>query len=128
MKFVRYLSDYGWNSIVITGAGERDAPWAPPDDTLMHEIPPDIRIRRIPRPEPALRTGYGAAAERLLGVLPPRTRSWIDRATELGRDESDIDVIYASLIPYETAEAAARLSAVTGRPWVADLQGPMGAR
>ena len=124
MKFVRYLGDYGWNATVITGAGERDAPWAPPDDSLMHEIPSDIRIKCIPGPEPALRTGYRAACERLLGLLPPRTRSWIDQATKLGREESEIDVIYASLIPYETAEAAARLSAAIGRPWVADLQDP----
>ena len=124
VKFVRYLADHGWQPVVVTGAGTRDAPWAPPDDSLLEEIPEHVPIVRIDGHEPGLRRGYGAAAERALGLTPPRTRFWIDGAVAVGREQPDIDVIYASLIPYETAEAAAHLSAATGRPWIADLQDP----
>lgn len=36
----------------------------------------------------------------------------------------DVDVIYASMSPFETAGAAARLSRELGKPWVADLRDP----
>ena len=36
----------------------------------------------------------------------------------------DADLILASCVPYETAEAGARLSAALGIPWIADLEDP----
>jgi glycosyltransferase involved in cell wall biosynthesis len=35
-----------------------------------------------------------------------------------------VDLVYASCIPYETAEAGARIAAALGVPWVADLEDP----
>jgi glycosyltransferase involved in cell wall biosynthesis len=36
----------------------------------------------------------------------------------------EVDVVIASMSPFETAEAAARLSHALGKPWVADLRDP----
>lgn len=55
--------------------------------------------------------------------MTPFARWWIDGAVELGQAVA-ADVVYASMSPYETATAAARLSARLGRPWVADLRDP----
>ena len=65
----------------------------------------------------------GRAAERWLRVRTPCARWWVDGAVEAGRAaRRDVDLVYASLSPYESAEAAARLAAELGMPWVADLR------
>jgi glycosyltransferase involved in cell wall biosynthesis len=53
---------------------------------------------------------------------------WWDRESQLVGFESGrasrAELVYASLVPYETATPAARLAATLGIPWVADLQDP----
>src|SRR5581483_9289910 len=74
------------------------------------------------------RAGAGAGrrdrAERWLEIPPRWSRWWIDGVVELGREMTDVDIIYAWMSPYESAVAATRLSAKLGRPWVADLGDP----
>jgi hypothetical protein len=48
----------------------------------------------------------------------------VDGVTELGTHVRDVDLIYSWMSPYESAVAAARLSEVLGKPWVAGLRDP----
>jgi glycosyltransferase involved in cell wall biosynthesis len=81
----------------------------------------------VPGPEPASSHGWRHRAERWLRVRDPWTRSWIEESTRLGIEaarEFDVDLVYAWMQPYASAEAAARIAEATGRPWVADLGDP----
>jgi glycosyltransferase involved in cell wall biosynthesis len=50
---------------------------------------------------------------------------WVDRVIGASNHlEGRFDVVLASLIPYETAEAAAVIASRLGIPWVADLEDP----
>ena len=50
---------------------------------------------------------------------------WADAVVREGaRLARDADLVYASMSPFETAAAAARVSAEAGVPWVADLRDP----
>lgn len=122
VKFVRYLHELGWESIVVTGPGTTGTRWTPEDETLAGEVPASTTVLRIgshpPKPSRMRRR-----ADRWLGTGTPFGRWWIDGAVDIGRTQ-EADLVYASMSPYETAEAAARLSAGAGRPWVADLRDP----
>jgi GT2 family glycosyltransferase/glycosyltransferase involved in cell wall biosynthesis len=124
-KFARYLPDFGYEPVVVTGTGKAPGRWTPPDDSLLADIPPDTEIHRLAGREPAISMGRQGRLERLL-MLHGRFNSWwIRKAADAGRRAGmGVDLIYASLAPYETAEAAARLARDLGKPWVADLQDP----
>lgn len=81
----------------------------------------------MPGPEPPSSRGWRHRTERWLRLRDPWTRSWIDESTQLGIEaarEFDVDLIYAWMQPYASAEAAARIAELTGKPWVADLGDP----
>ena len=122
VKFVRYLHELGWECIVVTGPGSSGARWTPEDKTLASEVPPSTTVLRIPSPPPTT-SRLRRRADRWLGTMAPFGRWWIDGAVELGSAQ-DVSVVYASMSPYETAEAGARLARRLGRPWVADLRDP----
>jgi glycosyltransferase involved in cell wall biosynthesis len=124
-KFARYLPEFGHVPIVVTGPGSSDDRWAPQDETLGEDVE-GIEVHRVPGPEPHSNPREDALRSRLL--LTPRTLQWWVReatklAVEVGR-EREIDLVYASLVPYATAEAAVQIAAALGTPWVADLQDP----
>ena len=48
----------------------------------------------------------------------------VERAVEAGAGAEGIGLVYASMSPYESADAAARLARRLGVPWVADLRDP----
>ncbi len=113
--------------MVVTGPEAAGAEWAPPDESLAAAVPPGTRLFRAPGPEPARRRGWRSRGSRWLRLRPPFARWWSDAAVSAGRAaaaEVDVDLIYASMSPFETAEAAARLSRELGKPWVADLRDP----
>jgi glycosyltransferase involved in cell wall biosynthesis len=147
LAFSRYLPDYGWNPIVITPrAGTLSAIPAgegmevPPGVTVIRTANPDMsfRLKRLlglevtQKAEGQLGGAGGSAGWRatLLGLyrnwmeMPDRMIDWypflMRAAREAIRRES-IDVIYTKSPPYTAALAAARLSASTGVPWVADI-------
>jgi glycosyltransferase involved in cell wall biosynthesis len=124
-KFARYLPDFGYESIVVTGPGDGSGRWTPTDSTLLDEIPPSSEVLRVPGPEPAESVGRRCRIERLLGRQGPWSNWWIEQALTAGRELArNADVIYAAMAPYESAEVAHRLARETGKPWVADLQDP----
>lgn len=124
-KFVRYLPELGCDPLVVTGPGPAvDDQWTPTDTSLGRELPPELPVVRVDRPRPRASTGARARAERWLGVPTPFARWWIDGAVEASHEVPEVDLVYASLSPYESAEAAARIASERGRPWVADLRDP----
>jgi glycosyltransferase involved in cell wall biosynthesis len=121
-KFVEYLPQHGYESVVVTGPDTRaKIVWAPDDHSLE---PPDAEVLRVPGPEPALSLAQ-SRAERWLRIQEQRVRWWIDGAVATGLQAArQADVIYASMSPFGSGQAAARLSRETGTPWVADLRDP----
>ncbi len=123
-KFVEYLPEHGYAPVVVTGPAARELDWAPDDATLHASLPAGNEVLRLPGPEPAL-TRTRSRAERWLRIQEPPVRWWIDGVVETAREAAQrSDVIYASMSPFASGQAAARLSHLTGVPWVADLRDP----
>lgn len=121
---MRYLRDFGYEPIVLTGPGGAQERWAPEDPSLAAEIA-GTEIHRVQGPEPPLRTGWKRRAERVLDLKTPFARWWTDGVLELGRELAPtVDVIMGELVPYLTAEPVRRLAEEVDLPWVADLQDP----
>lgn len=124
-KFARHLPELGYEPVVVTGPGpEREDRWTPEDASLERDLPSGLTILRIPQRRPAPSTGTRARAERWLRVPSPFTAWWTEGTLELARGAGDVDLVYASLSPYDSAAAASRIAAQLGRPWVADLRDP----
>jgi glycosyltransferase involved in cell wall biosynthesis len=124
-KFARYLPDHGISPVVVTGPGRSDDRWAPNDGTLTSDIPASVVVHRLKNPEPPPTGSLRSALERRLMLPTPTVRWWMSGAESLGAEVGvGCDLIYASLIPYDTGQTAARLSRALGIPWVADLQDP----
>ena len=64
-------------------------------------------------------------AERWLGLRSPFARWWtpalVDTATSTA---DDVDLVFATMSPFESADAASTIAARLGVPWVADLRDP----
>jgi glycosyltransferase involved in cell wall biosynthesis len=124
LKFVRYLSSFDFDSIVITGSGESGGRWTPADETLTREVERANVIVRVPGPEPSVAEGWTARGERWLSLQSAWSRWWTDGVVRAGTELEGVDAIMASMSPYETAEAAMALSARLGKPWIAGLRDP----
>jgi glycosyltransferase involved in cell wall biosynthesis len=125
LKMVRCLAELGYESVVVTGGGATADRWAPEDETLLAEVPPEVRILRVPGTEPPSREGLRRAAERWLGARGRWGSWWIDASYKLGLEAgADVDLIYVWMQPYVSADAGAALSKALGKPWVADLGDP----
>ena len=128
VKFVRHLPSLGYEPVVITGPGDSIGRWTPADETLTADIPAQTQVVRVPGPEPqgagTWSARWGSRAERWLGLPSAWSRWWISGAVEAGSQFGDADVVYSWMSPYDSAEAALRLSRSIGKPWVADLGDP----
>ena len=124
IKFVRYLPEHGYEPVVLTGPGPTDDRWAPADETLAAEVPPSTDVIRVPGPVPVRSSGTRARAERWLRLPTGFAGWWQDGIASRGREAGDVDLIYVSMSPFESAPAVAALAHDLGRPWVADLRDP----
>src|SRR5438552_1428736 len=88
-RFVRYLREFGWDPVVVTGPGAAEDRWTPRDEALLADIPEDVDVRRIPRTEPGQSTGWALRSERWLGRTSPWARWWIDGAVDVGATLAD---------------------------------------
>jgi len=123
-KFVRYLVEHGYEPIVVAGEGGGTDRWAPEDRSLLDDIGDRGEVWRIVGPEPA-QGGLRGSLEWRLGLKNAHVRWWVSGVVRTGLEAGrHADLVYASLIPYETAEAAAEVARRLGKPWVADLQDP----
>lgn len=120
-KFAKYLPEFGYDSIVVTGPGRSESRWTPEDGTLLDDVPAGTAIERV-LDEPSAEL---TRSERWLDRRTEWQRWWIEGILRAGRRFADeIDLIYVGMAPYESAEAAAQLARELGKPWVADLQDP----
>jgi glycosyltransferase involved in cell wall biosynthesis len=119
----RYLPELGYEPVVVTGPGAQPNRWSPRDERQLAKVA-DAEVHRVPGPEPGSRTGLRGRVERALDQPPPWIRWWTANVGPVARQVGEVDLILASLIPYETAFAAAELSRELGVPWVADLEDP----
>src|SRR4051794_7999806 len=91
---VRHLPAYGYEPVLVTGAGQQRGRWDAHDPDLLARVPPAARIHRVAGAEPPGPGGLGARVERLRGGPAGWVRWWIDEAVELGRQVGrDADVI-----------------------------------
>ena len=124
-KLARYLPQLGWELIVVTGPGSPNYAWAPIDDTMAAEIPPAVQVHRVSGPEPGFSSGWRDRAERWLFYRSSWQRWWEEVAVSTALDVGqEVDLVYASLAPYETARAAVHSARGLGKPLVVDLEDP----
>jgi glycosyltransferase involved in cell wall biosynthesis len=125
LKFCRYLPELGWAPTVVTGPERSQADWAPSDASLASAVPAEVDVRRVTGPEPAVSGGLRSRAIRWLRLEEQFSRWWVEGSVAAGREVlEDVDAVYASMSPFETGTAAARLARERGKPWIADLRDP----
>jgi hypothetical protein len=122
--FVRYLPELGYEPVVITGPGEQYGEWTPLDATLGAGLPTDLEVVRVAGPVPADSSAMRSRAEHWLRLASPFTRWWREGVVRAGGVLRDIALVYASLSPFESAEAALELARRLGVPCVLDLRDP----
>lgn len=123
VKFARYLRDFGYDATVVTGSGRNESRWTPTDETLLEEVSASV-VRRIAIPEPARPGGLRARRERWFRSRTQFARWWFAGSRGAARTASSVDLVLATMSPFESAEAAAAISRDLGVPWVADLRDP----
>jgi glycosyltransferase involved in cell wall biosynthesis/ubiquinone/menaquinone biosynthesis C-methylase UbiE/Flp pilus assembly protein TadD len=148
LKFVKYLSRYGWEPIVVT-VGSTGYPLK--DETLLKEVPKNIRIIRIDEISTIdnnfikelveLQTGMigdktiiesyikelNQGNEKLKSLLltPDSYIVWANlvlKCIEEKLEFSDIDVIYSTSGPYSDHIIGYYLKKRFNKPWVADFR------
>ncbi len=117
VKLAQYLPAFGWEPVVVTGPANGGGRWTPQDESLVGRT---MAVERVPGPEPA----RGGRAERWLRRPSAWTHWWVNGAREALAGLNEIDVIVATLSPFEGVRAAADAAAALGVPWVADLRDP----
>lgn len=140
LKFVKYLSQFGWQPTVVTAAhagGHRV------DEGLLADIPAGVRVVRVPMVDEQISdtikkwTGGTRTGERIADAVGWRLRERFRKpdlyalwrpaarraALRLMRDEH-FDAIYATGFPWTTLLTAVDLSKATGVPLVADFRDP----
>jgi glycosyltransferase involved in cell wall biosynthesis len=124
VKFVRYLPELGYEPVVLTGPGASADRWTPIDHSLVSEVPDSTEIIRLPGPPPPRSGGARARAERWFRLRTGFARWWQGGIRSRGREARDLDLVYVSMSPFESASAVAALARELDRPWVADLRDP----
>lgn len=124
VKIAKYLREFGYEPVIVTGPAGSAVEWAPADAALADDVPADIEVIRTVAPRSEL-TRRRHRFQRWLGVWTPFQRWWREEAMRVGRPAAaNADVIFATMSPFSTAAAAAAIARDTGKPWVADLQDP----
>ena len=133
LGFVRHLPANGWRPTVI--CADDDAPYWARDPQLVHRVPHEATIVRVPAGWPGAfarlvrRTvphGYRAAFDRAFFV-PDRQAPWGPKALQAAlrlAQESRFAALYSTGSPWTNHLVAAALKVRTGLPWVADFRDP----
>jgi len=125
VKFLKYLPQYGFEPIVITGPGIENTCWAPIDDSLNRELANSFSVCRIPLPYKKP-TGILNKVQRWLPVENSFSKWWYSNCVDIIKNlmKEDIRLIYASMSPFESTLVADYFWQNHGIPWVADLRDP----
>jgi glycosyltransferase involved in cell wall biosynthesis len=123
VKLLKHLPALGYEPVVVTGPVDASVAWAPPDASLARELPAGLAVHRVDGPHPAVGKWSGRA-DRWLD-RPDRVGAWWSRSAEhVARSIERVELVYATMSPFETATAARAVAATNGVPWVADLRDP----
>jgi len=123
--FVRHLPELGYESTVVTSPGVATSEWGTPDEELAALLPRGTEVRRAQGPEPKRIGTWHSRAERWLGFEDPFDAWWRGSAAAAALEGTpQVDAVVASMSPFSTARAAARIAAELGKPWIADLRDP----
>jgi glycosyltransferase involved in cell wall biosynthesis len=123
--FVRHLPELGYESTVVTSPGVATSEWGTPDAELVALLPKGTEVLRAPGPEPKRIGTWHSRAERWLGFEDPFDAWWRESAATAALESApEVDAIIASMSPFSTARAAARIAQELGKPWIADLRDP----
>ena len=122
-KFVRYLPEEGFLPVVLAGPEPlRFGSFQPCDPSL--NTPANISVYRVPG-EPPRRGKLQQRLERWFSLPTSFSRWWVKSSLKLAEKTGDqARLVYATMSPFESAQAASRISAQLGIPWVADLRDP----
>jgi glycosyltransferase involved in cell wall biosynthesis len=134
LKWVKYLPEYGWDVTVITST-LRPSWYAARDETLLAEIPQEVRVVRVGELPVAWarRKGLGtlnrlhipqlasyiAWPDEIVGWLPAAAVAALRTARQWRPD-----VVLSSSYPYTSHLVALATSSAQGIPWVADFRDP----
>ncbi len=145
LKFARYLPSQGWQPHVLTVRNPAGGGF---DATLLEELSASVRIRRTRGFEHHAVAGLLARLAGAIGLdedrwskgltwrlgrlwktlaIPDRHIYWAAPAILAGIAQvwrHKLDAIYSTSWPYSDHIAATAISAVTGRPWIADFRDP----
>jgi hypothetical protein len=127
INFVKYLPDLGYFPIVLTCSNPAEERWTPKDNTLRKYIKNNCMVFRISTPPPPPDTKIMQRIKKLSFLQDSFSKWWIKYAIELGDEiikENKIDVVYASMSPFQSSYVADYLSKKYDIPWVADLRDP----
>lgn len=114
-KFAKYLPDFGWQPIVVTGDQVPNEHWTPEDQSLMNDVAVDAVI---------LRANWSTAdSEGGLSEGERRVEALQKKADEAIRKYQP-DLLMVTMSPFQDAPIAIRLSLRYDLPWVADLRDP----
>jgi glycosyltransferase involved in cell wall biosynthesis len=122
VQLVRHLAELGYEMVVATGPGTAEGRWTPEDATLGADLPSSATVLRVAGPAPGKGGAWRRRYHRWLRIRSPWARWWIDGVASLALD--DVDLLYVTMPPYESAEGAARLARRLGVPWIPDIGDP----
>jgi len=109
--FARELPELGYELLVITGSGTASGRWTPADLGLLDEAGDSIDVWRVPEPRAPAQTSWRRRLDAVLMLRTDFERDWTREVMALQpKLQERVDLIYASLVPYELAETAARLA------------------
>jgi len=130
LRMAKYLGRHGWDVTVLSVSENTRAP---KDPSLLREIPPQLRVERVPSAEPRAllialnKLGLRGLVRRVEPwlMLPDDQRGWVPfaarRATQLAR-ELRFDAVVTTSAPYSAHLVGQRLKRRTGIPWIADFR------
>ena len=127
LKFVKYLPEFGWRSVVVTATPES---YGVIDNTLTSDIPADTPILRVPSFDPnrlrprceRLRLGKALSLFNAALFLPDAAMTWAYRARPVVRQairDYQPAVIFSSALP-ASAHMLGLVGAPSHRPAVGD--------
>ncbi len=126
LKFTKFLSGYGWLPEVVT---RDDGRMAQRDETLLPEVPREVRVIRTPAHDLTSWPGKLALVGKFIAwklLVPDGEIPWMRGAVQAARKRmvaGGIDVVYTTSYPYTDHLIGLALKKnFPGVPWVADFR------